>query len=397
MNKKLLLPCMRGAIGDWVTYTCLMRLNDINDLVSYAEDIHKNKKLSQLIQRELKKDRSKQIGEYLLNDDEAFFNSLVVAIYDGSPEWHQLDTIKGTTVGIENFETPAYAVECMGYLSLTKEEKIFAIDGQHRLSGIQHALEINEDIGYQQIPVTFLAHFNDEGGLKRTRRLFTTLNKKAKPVNKAAIISLDEDDICACTTRYLVEESDYFDGDKIKFQATNNVNYTDKNIITTIGNLYDLVQILFKEGLGIPKQRLDNFRKGVDKENELFELAEEVFEYVFSTIPELEEFQDEDLRIEVVEKYRNKEDGGVFLYRPVGLKIYFLAMCKFFQNGLYETLLEGCIDFVDRTVDMDYSMESEPFKDVVWDSINKKILPMKAEDRDGLINAIIDFAEGEMK
>lgn len=393
MTKKLLLPCMRGAIGDWVTYTCLMRLNDINDLVSFAEDIHKNKKLSQLIQRELKKDRSKQIGEYLINDNEAFFNSLVVAIYDGAPEWHQLDAIKGSTIGIENFETPAYALECMGYLSLTREEKIFAIDGQHRLSGIQHALEIDEDVGFQQIPVTFLAHFNDEKGLKRTRRLFTTLNKKAKPVNKAAIISLDEDDICACTTRFLVEESDYFNSDKIKFQATNNVNYTDNTVITTIGNLYDLVQILFKNGLNIPKQRLDNFRDGAKEELVLFELAEEVFEYIFSTIPELEEFQDDNTRKKVVEKYRNKTDGGLFIYRPVGLKIYFLAMCEFFHNNDYETLLEGCKDFVDSTYNMDFSMEAAPFNDVVWDSENKKIIPMKAESRDDIIKSLIEFAE----
>jgi len=46
MKKKLLLPCMRGAIGDWVTYTCLMRLNEINNLVTYAEDIHKKDRKS---------------------------------------------------------------------------------------------------------------------------------------------------------------------------------------------------------------------------------------------------------------------------------------------------------------------------------------------------------------
>ncbi|NOH18503.1 DGQHR domain-containing protein [Vibrio cyclitrophicus] len=391
MKKRLLLPCMRGAIGDWVTYTCLMRLKDINKLVTYAEDIHKNKKLSQLIQRELKKERSKEIGEYLLNDNEAFFNSLVVAIYEGSPEWHQMDSIKSSTIGIDSFDTPDYALECMGYLSLTKDEKIFAIDGQHRLSGIQYALEKDKDAGYQQIPVTFLAHYNDEEGLKRTRRLFTTLNKKAKPVNKAAIISLDEDDICACTTRFLVEESSYFNGDKIKFQANNNVAYSDNNIITTIGNLYDLVQILFKNGLGISKKDLDNFREGMEKENKLFFLAEEIFEYLFSTIPQLEEFQDEENRKITVEKYRNKVDGGVFLYRPMGLKIYFLAMCEYALKE--EVFLDGCMKFIDNTAEMDFSMESTPFKDIVWDSVNKRILTPKADDKKNLIEKIIEFAE----
>ncbi|AXD92694.1 hypothetical protein CHE40_23020 [Salmonella enterica] len=76
--------------------------------------------------------------------------------------------------------------------------------------------------------------------------MFTTLNKKAKPVNKAAIIALDEDDISACATRYLVENTEIFNGDKIKFQASNNISYTDISQITTIGNLYDLCRIICK-------------------------------------------------------------------------------------------------------------------------------------------------------
>jgi DNA sulfur modification protein DndB len=393
MKKKLLLPCMRGAIGDWVTYTCLMRLCDINDLVGYAEDIHKNKKLSKLIQRQLVKERSKEIGEYLLTNNEAFFNSLVVAIYDGAPEWHQIDTIKGNTVGIEDYETSAYTTECIGYLSLTKDEKIFAIDGQHRLSGIRYAIEKDEDAGYQQIPVTFLAHYNDDEGLKRTRRLFTTLNKKAKPVNKAAIISLDEDDICACATRYLVEESNYFNNDKIKFQATNNVLYTDKRIITTIGNLYDLIQILFKDGLKFKKSELDNFRGGVKKEKEMFTIVEEVFEYLFCTIPELEEFQNDKNRENIVAKYRNKRNGGVLLYRPLGLKIYFMAMCQY-VNGK-NNVVDECIDFIDRTIGFDFKLESKFFNNIIWDSENKKILSIKATERDEIINQIIKFAKAQ--
>lgn len=63
MSKRILLPCLRGSIGNWVTYTCLMRLQEIVDLISYAEDIHKSKKLSKMIQRELKKiDRKKLVS-----------------------------------------------------------------------------------------------------------------------------------------------------------------------------------------------------------------------------------------------------------------------------------------------------------------------------------------------
>lgn len=108
-----------------------------------------------MIQRELKKDRQKSIGEYLLNDSEAFFNAIVVAIYEGEPKWHPFDSIQPNDIDTNDINIPDYALESMGYLSLTKEEKIFALDGQHRLSGIKYALDKNPEIGTQQIPVIF--------------------------------------------------------------------------------------------------------------------------------------------------------------------------------------------------------------------------------------------------
>ena len=388
MSDRLLIPCMQGSIGNWVTYTCLMRLSDISDLISFADDIHTNKHLSELIQRELKRDRQKEIGEYLLNDEEAFFNSLVVAVYEGEPKWHPFETVNHNNPDLAGIEAPDYALECMGYLSLNRTEKIFALDGQHRLAGIQYALEKNEDLGFKQLSVTFLPHYNDADGLKRTRRLFTTLNKKAKPVDKAAIISLDEDDVCACATRYLVEESKLFNNSQIKYQANNNVSYTDTEVITTIGNLYDLTKEIFKNIKLIDPRKLENFR-GTDEEKlELFHLAEEIFSYMFEKIDVLNEFKQAENKTPVVLKYRNRVDGGNFLFRPVGLKIYIMAMAKFVKqnsgdvNALYK-------DFIDSTCSIDFKMESSLLLDKVWDSENKKIISFKAAVRNKIISDLL--------
>ncbi len=392
MNSRLLLPCLRGAIGDWVTYTCLMRLKEIVELVSFAEDIHKSKKLSKLIQRELKKDRQKDIGEYLLTDPEAFFNSLVVAIYDGAPKWHQFDTINGEKEETKNYETPDYAVECLGYLSITKKEKMFAIDGQHRLSGIQYAIQKDPDIGYQQIPVTFIPHFNDDTGLKRTRRLFTTLNKKARPVNRAAVISLDEDDLSACATRYLVEETDLFNEDRIKFQANNSVSYSDDGILTTIGNLYDVVRHLLQYGLGIEKKVIDNYRGAETEKNKIFELIVDIFDYLFNKIPALNEYHLSENKISITRKYRRKEDGGLFIFRPIGLKIYIVALCRYSavrkRNG--DSFENAAKEFINATYDIDFRMETPLFINKLWDVNEKKILALKAEHRDEIIGFFLD-------
>lgn len=141
MSKKLVIPCLRGKMGTWDTYTCLMQLKDISDLINFATDLHTSEKLSQMIQRNLEDERAVEIGEYLLSNQDHFFNSLVVAIYDGDPQWHDFARIDPNTEEAEPLEMPDYARECLGFLSLTKEEKMFALDGQHRLSGIKKAVQ----------------------------------------------------------------------------------------------------------------------------------------------------------------------------------------------------------------------------------------------------------------
>ncbi|MCY3750392.1 MAG: hypothetical protein OXG54_03225 [Gammaproteobacteria bacterium] len=91
---KLVLPALRGIMGDWVYYSCLMELKELSIRVRYAEEVHKNQYLSDMIQRQLKTNRSKQIAEYLKNQPERFFNSLVIATYDGQPNWHALTDIR---------------------------------------------------------------------------------------------------------------------------------------------------------------------------------------------------------------------------------------------------------------------------------------------------------------
>lgn len=72
---------------------------------------------------------------------------------------------------------------------------MFTLDGQHRLAGIQQAIEKGlEQDPFDEVSVIFLAHEDTRPGLERTRRLFTTLNKTAKPVSKGDIIALDEDE-----------------------------------------------------------------------------------------------------------------------------------------------------------------------------------------------------------
>ena len=51
--------------------------------------MHSSSLLSGMIQRSIT-DNYKSIAHYLETQDEHFFNALILAVYDGNPEWNEL-------------------------------------------------------------------------------------------------------------------------------------------------------------------------------------------------------------------------------------------------------------------------------------------------------------------
>ncbi|MBE7417372.1 MAG: DGQHR domain-containing protein [Ideonella sp.] len=243
MTKRRYLPALRGRLGDWAFYSVLMTLKQVAEKVNYAKEVHNSVKLSELIQRELDdKTRAGEIGNYLLTNEDRFFNSLVVAVYDGDPEWHEFHNLKPISSDINVDDIDYGSRYSVGYLSLSGSEKLFALDGQHRLAGIRSALAQDESIGEDEVSVIVVAHHTSAAGQKRTRKLFTTLNKTAKPVSKSEIIALDEADAMAITARHLVEGDRRFSDKLVHIKSKQpNLPQTDREHLITLINLYDCV------------------------------------------------------------------------------------------------------------------------------------------------------------
>ncbi len=369
-KRELILPALRGIMGDWIYYSCLMSIDDIGSRVSFADDIHKNDKLSEMIQRQLKRGRSDQIASYLRNQEERFFNSLVIATYGGAPNWSALDDLKSDTrtdfVGKLDEET----VSSVGFLTLTGRENLFAIDGQHRLAGIKKAVRAGlEQDPPDDVSVIFVAHKKTAKGLQRTRRLFTTLNKTAKPVSKGDIIALDEDDVMAITVRRLIEESDYFGGSRIAFVASNNLPATNVTSLTTIGNLYDILTSLFtKFDTELKSKKMDlQFQRPSDEElDEYFNLATTYFRLLGAGFPALQEFFEAKTTEVVVKKHRGNH-GGDACYRPLGLAIFSEIIAKLSNDYEIE-------DAVDLASNLPTKLSEAPYRGLMWDPSGKRII-----------------------
>lgn len=320
--KRRYLPALRGLFGDWAYYSCLMSLGELSTRVTFAAEIHKSKQLSALIQRELKRARAKEISEYLQTNAERFFNSLVVAVYDGDPAWHQLDhfTPLGHDISVE--DVPEDAVASLGFLSFTGEEKLFALDGQHRLAGIQEALSKDKALGDDEVSIIIVAHKNSAAGLIRTRRLFTTLNKTAKPVSKGEIIALDEADVMAITVRDLVENHPHFSESRILIVAKSNLPVTDISHLTTIANLYDVLTVLFsKVQEKTQVKELQYNRPSDERLIEYRDFALRYFGLLSKVSPKLADYFASEEPEKIVKSQRTPKGGNV-LFRPVGQTLF---------------------------------------------------------------------------
>ena len=365
--RQIVLPALRGIMGDWVYYSCLMDLKELSNRVSYAREIHKNKFLSDMIQRQLTTRRAGYIAEYLRDQPERFFNSLVVATYGGQPNWYALSDVRSRREELKNLSDET--VESVGFLTLRGDEKLFALDGQHRLAGIKAAVKRKIIQEYaDEVSVIFVAHKNTSKGLERTRRLFTTLNKTATPVSKGDIIALDEDDVMAICVRRLIEETELFVDERIAFVANNNMPTTNMKSLTTIGNLYDVLTILFtnaQSDLKRPRSQLQKIRPNDDELEKYFEYSKNFFIQLEKNFFELNEFFATKNTKVVVEKYRGSH-GGNALFRPIGLEIFTRIIARLSNN----MKLSQAVRIAAK---LPRDIDKAPYEGLMWNS-NEKIM-----------------------
>jgi DNA sulfur modification protein DndB len=360
--------------GDWVYYSCQFPIRELGSRVEYANKIHQAKDLSLLIQRVLDEgERATRIAEYLTEMPERFFNSLVLATYGGDPQWLEIGNLR-SNVGDQVVEQiPPDVIRSIGFLQLNGDEKVFAVDGQHRLAGIKRALALGADLGDDDVPVLLIGHKKSSAGLRRTRRLFTTLNKTAVPVNKRDIIALDEDDVMAIIARRLVENHPWFIPPKIAVIANSNLPATNHEALTTISSLYDILKRVFEfetspaGSMPDPEPRKSRraeklrFNRPTEERLEQYiQSAIEFFGAMAEAFPPIAQLFGSKVPRRITSKYRHA-NGGNLLFRPVGLEIIVrLAIEWAQQHGT--SLPEG----VKALSDLPQDLSKRPLRDVIW-------------------------------
>ena len=368
---QLILPALRARMGQSWYYISAMRMSDIAERISVAEEIHTSQSLRDLLQRTLSGDRTKKITDYLVEQDQRFFNSLVVGTYGGDPKWHEV-SIRGTPSTIET-ELPGHLEGVLGILVLDGNEKLFAIDGQHRVAGIREALKRNEALEKEEVSVILVAgvtqeHRQDDAeGFERTRRLFTTLNRYAKPVSKRDNIALDEDDSVAIVTRLLLEDHALF-SEKTSIGQGNNIVPSDQRSFTTIGTLYDSLDKYLQEGATASWNKFKRFRPSEDKLEELRQKGSLFWDIYCEHFPELMAMAESQPNENVALKFRH-HDGGHLLFRPLGLLISVRVV-----RALMDSRSISMETAIRSIAQVPMALDDELWNGLLWDSTNKRIL-----------------------
>ncbi len=356
-NTKLILPCLRGVIGDWVYYSTLMKAEQIYTWIKTAKEIREAKSLDEELQRDLK-ERKKQIAKYLLIDKSRFFNSIVVGIFEGIPDWREFDLSSAQEEFSDQFNKE-YFKESLGLMIFDGSEKMFAIDGQHRVAGIQLAFEEEQKkeiddkmLLDDQFSIIFVAHIDNALGMKKTRKLFSDINKNAKPVAKRDKIIIDEQDISAIVTRRVLAESEYFnDGKLISLSESTNLDSDDVLHFTNITNLYDVIKIL-KRNFILPKGTYE-----WDEEN-IINFKNVVFSFLKNIIQSKNEYRqffiDKSISLEEL-----RGNNAYLLFRPVGFLIISKLYVEFERRN-------NLLFFLENINQINFIFPESPFNKIVW-------------------------------
>lgn len=264
MNKTI-IPAFRAHVGDWDYFMCLMKYAEVDRALKFAWELGGNKDLGTMIQRGIT-ERTDEIREYLLNNDHHFLGSLIVAAVGGAPTYTPVEMVdaQGLLADVDRE---------FGVLTFDGSQMFFALDGQHRLRAIKDAILQDPSLAGEDIGVIVVPHHDDVQGRQRTRRLFTNINRYAKPTTAQENIALDEDDGFAILTRRFINEHPYLSKTGVvqvftKVGQTGELKLATRSLSvgasawTTIGVLYDVLKEL---GFDLDPTMSDRTRRATDQ------------------------------------------------------------------------------------------------------------------------------------
>ena len=245
--------------------------------------------------------------------------------------------------------------DSIGILKFSGDEKLFAIDGQHRVEAIKRKYD-HDNTYSDQISVIFVSHSDTTDGKKRTRGLFSDLNKTAQKVSLGELAIIDEQDIENIVARKLFAEYEPFSNGVISLSKSAPIKPNESKYFTNLLTLVKVSKIIAKIFFRVKKSKYS------EEEIQLvFNEVVKFFDIVFGNIEELQCGLGESSIIQTL-----RIESKMSYMRPLGLEILADIYKKCHVMQLLNTLSNNL-----STIDL--SLDSLIFRDIVF--INNKMTP----------------------
>ena len=342
-----LYPALRWQMGSWNNYTVKMSARELSASMKYASEVYEDLTLDRAIQRIMNEGAvRREIAEYLKRQPDRFLSSIVVAAIEGNPSFYPLEIINDSQPAM--FHEDACLNESLGVLKFDGTQKYYALDGQHRLSAIKALLDrtnplsdgVPEDFENDELSVIVIVPSHEDSDfMQKYRRLFSNLNRHAKPTDKVTNIIMDEDDTFAILTRRLLTEHNFFkwtgrqsESQRIKTRKRKNLRSTDP-YFTSLETLYEMNIELLSSSHRRPKRwgpisaegtDLKSFKRFRPPEEYIDSLYTELTMYWDALLAEIPDLHKDPLlmRVHEMDGMEGEAKTDRLLFWPIGQQMF---------------------------------------------------------------------------
>ena len=259
------IGCIRATLGTTVYYIAKMTAGQLIDMVGFAMEMPEWDSMTadEKMQRNL--DVSRVVSDlvpYIVEDPDKFFGCLIIDIYRGfeNMEFESVEQV------IPNLPA-AYKqpLKDMGFLTLPGNERLIALDGQHRLLSLKvaikgimglpasmnkispswNSLKPHPELAGEEISVIFVEHTDTT----KIRKIFNKVNRYARQTSRSDNIITSDDDIFAVIARKLISSGEPLapiaNIDLVNWK--NNTLSTRSKHLTTLSALYTISETLLRD------------------------------------------------------------------------------------------------------------------------------------------------------
>ncbi|MEL6364106.1 MAG: DNA sulfur modification protein DndB [Pseudomonadota bacterium] len=321
------IPAIKGKLGSTDFFEATMNVADLVAVVRAPTEIDDwaNFSIEERMQREPNLKRiEKEIAPYIARNKDRFFGSMIVLVRKGELEFEPFEAFAKNLPAAYRM-----AAKKLGMLTINGGELV-VLDGQHRLKALAMVKsgdvvgEASDGLANDDVCVIFIDYEDDI----KTRRIFNTVNRHARPTARGDNIITSEDDGYAIVARYLMRPEMPFadrpeqgDNGKVVNWKNNTLSKRSTQFIT-ISAIYETIRLILAEkGItGLEK-------KDRPSDDEIDQYAEWATEIWTPLLKDFEPYADALKDLGSIPALRDDEADTSLLFKPAA------------QIGLIEAVL----------------------------------------------------------